>query len=887
MKITFSINYYTYNGETLSIRTTQQRKGKPYTTDHAMTSPDNHRWEAEINTSSPHFSYYYLVKKDDKVIREEWRGTTRYVTTDEACRLNMHDAWKDIPADSYYYASAFTEAFARRPLSTTPISYANKTVLLRVTATRLRSNERLAVLGNQEALHNWDTQRAIQLEEVQPNEWQLVLDAETLTTPMIYKFLVIDNRTGQTVRWEERDNRTLNLPLLTDREAMAINVEPVRLSTEDWKGAGCVIPVFSLRTQQSFGVGDFGDLKQMIDWIAMTGQRVLQILPINDTTMTGSWTDSYPYNSISIYALHPQYICLSALPPLQNAKKAKEFENIRVRLNALSKIDYEAVHKAKQAYLRLLYAQEGATIMQRTDYQEFKKENEEWLLPYAAFSHLRDTFGTPDFHTWPNYRSYNKAAIARLYQKSGKEIDYYIFLQYILHIQLLEASRYARSKGVVIKGDIPIGISRNSVEAWVEPHYFNMNGQAGAPPDAFSTNGQNWGFPTYNWDVMAKDGCQWWVKRFRKMAVYFDAYRIDHVLGFFRIWEIPLHAVHGLLGQFSPALPMSEAEIEGYGLPFHREEYTQPHINDIVITSTFGEQAQYVKQTFLTKQPIGYKLKREFDTQRKVETYFKNREDAVSVKIRDGLYSLISDVLFVVDRKDPHGYHPRIAAQFSHSYQALHFEHKMAFDRLYNDYYYSRHNQFWYNEAMKKLPLLTAATRMLVCAEDLGMVPECVPWAMKDLRILTLEIQSMSKSPYHEFARLNENPYCSVATISTHDMATLRGWWDEDPGRTQRYYNQSLSHQGTAPHPAPGQLCEEIITAHLACPSMLCLLSWQDWLSMDESLRNPDTASERINIPANPRNYWQYRMHISIEQLMTSSSLNKKIHSLIEENGRG
>ena len=453
------------------------------------------------------------------------------------------------------------------------------------------------------------------------------------------------------------------------------------------------------------------------------------------------------------------------------------------------------------------------------------------------------------------------------------------------------AHDHARKNRVILKGDIPIGISRDGVEAWVEPRYFNLNGQAGAPPDAFSVNGQNWGFPTYDWDEMISDGCSWWVRRFTKMAQYFDAYRIDHVLGFFRIWEIPINAVHGLLGQFAPSLGMTAEEIESYGLRFNEDRYTRPFITDWTLDRMFGEKAAMVKEQFLDRlDDERYQMKPEFDTQRKVEAWYKEmKSEECRMKnedLRDALYAMISCVLFVRDRKDSKKFHPRIGVQHDFIYESLYDSDKYLFNRLYNDYFYRRNNQFWYYEAMKKLPRLTEATRMLVCAEDLGMVPDCVPWVMNQLRILSLEIQSMPKDDKVRFGHLSRNPYRSVCTISTHDMSTLRQWWDEDYAQTQDYYNSMLHRGGAAPHPLPGWLAKEIVSRHLTSPSMLCLLSLQDWLSIDEKLRLPDADAERINIPANPRHYWRYRMHMTIEQLMAADNLNDTIKELVAQSGR-
>ena len=606
------------------------------------------------------------------------------------------------------------------------------------------------------------------------------------------------------------------------------------------------------------------------------------------------WFFAYPrltgYNSISIYAFHPMYIDLRQLGKMKDKEAAAAFEEKRLELNALAQIDYEAVNNTKREYIRLMFQQTGKKVLASADFKKFFKENEHWLLPYAAFSHLRDQYGTPDFSQWPEHQTYDAKTIAAMCNPESEcyeAIAYYYYIQYNLHIQLLEAGNYARQKGIIFKGDIPIGISRNSVEAWIEPYYFNMNGQAGAPPDAFSANGQNWGFPTYNWDVMEQDNYLWWQKRFRKMAEYFTAYRIDHILGFFRIWEIPSHSVHGLLGQFVPALPMGEEEIQSFGLNFQKDFMTRPFINDDILNRVFGEKADFVKETFLQNSHDDiWEMRPEYDTQRKVEAWFAGKKDEESVNMREGIYALISNVLFVPDRKNPSTYHPRITVQNDFIFERLSDSEKDAFNRLYNHYYYQRHNQFWYHEAMKKLPMLTQCTSMLVCGEDLGMVPDCVPWVMQQLQILSLEIQRMPKNPQHEFGHLWEYPLRSVCTISTHDMATLRGWWEEDPALTARYYNQVLGQWGEVPTTAPGWACEEIVRQHLQCPSLLCILAFQDWLSMDEDLRYPDANAERINVPANPRHYWRYRMHLTLEDLMKNKAFNQKMIEMIDEAGR-
>ena len=791
------------------------------TEQHKMGTLDGLHWMCELSKNvrtDKCIDYFYSVVRGEQQARTEWLTEPHRLelVAAKGARYTVYDHWLDIPEDSFLYSSAFTECVAAREKKSSKETHFDKTVRLKVRAPQLRNFERLAILGDCQALGSWEAIRALDMTEHQSNEWVISLDADNLPKIFEFKFVGLDDAIDVTPLWETGANRTIELPILQPGDVIVYELPQAYFPIYPWKGAGTVIPIFSLRSEGSFGVGDFGDLKMMVDWCAKTKQRVLQVLPINDTNMTYTWQDSYPYNSISIYALHPQYTDFRQLPALKDEALKAKFEALRQELNALPQIDYERMNNAKLEYLRALFAQEGKNIMKSEAFKKFFEQNEAWLVPYAAFCHYRDLYGTATFSEWPDHHELpekEREAMTKPTTKLYKEVAFWYFVQFNLDQQMRAAHAYARKNRVILKGDIPIGISRDGVEAWVEPKYFNLNGQAGAPPDDFSADGQNWGFPTYNWDEMLADGCSWWVRRFRKMAEYFDAYRIDHVLGFFRIWEIPVPEKSGLMGQFSPALGMSKEEIESYGCPFN-------------------------------------------------------------------------EGLFLVDHKRNDRWHPRIAVQYQEAYAQLNDGEKYCFNRLYNDYFYRRNNQFWYQEAMKKLPKLTQATRMLVCAEDLGMVPECVPWVMNELKILSLEIQSMPKDPTTRFGHLSRNPYRSVDTISTHDMATLRQWWDEDEERTQSYFNEMLYRGGPAPHPLPDWLAKDIVSRHLTSPSMLCLLSFQDWISINGALRLPDENAERINIPANPRHYWRYRMHLSIEQLLAVDELNNEISTLIIQSGR-
>ena len=897
MKLFFYLQYDTIFGQDLRLNimgeTTAKGDRASENTVYAMTTVDGKMWQCEIELEKApkSINYFYSIDKWGKEERQEWQTVTHRLDMNvpNASEYKIYNRWTDIPYDSFLYSSAFTDCVNRRHHEAVPTIKYEKTLRLIVRAPQLRKGERLYVTGESLCLGNWHADRALKMVEHNYNEWMVDMNVDAFDEAETELKFIATTDNGD-VLWETGYNRTLAIPEMANGEVRVEEMDQAFFEICDRKLAGTLIPVFSLRTRGSFGVGDFGDLKMMIDWVAETHQKVLQVLPINDTTSTHTWTDSYPYSCISIFAIHPQFADLRQLPAVADKEKAAAFEALREELNQLPQIDYERVNNAKIEYLRVIFEQEGGEVLKSAGFKAFLKESAHWLVPYAQYCHLRDTYGNVDFNTWKGHEVWHekdRETLLNARSKEYKEVAFYYYVQYVLHVQMRAAHEYAMARGVILKGDIPIGVNRNGCDVWHEPQYFNLNSQAGAPPDSFSINGQNWGFPTYNWSRMLEDGCQWWIRRFQNMSKYFDAYRIDHVLGFFRIWAIPTTCVHALLGQFAPSLAMTREEIESYGLHFQEKLFTTPFIARWVVDRVFGPHADAVVEKYLNHEHDDiFSLKPEYDTERKIEAAFVGKNSTDDIWIRDGLYALVANVLFVRDDNDCNKFHPRITAQLNFMYEALVDSDKEKFNRLYNNYYYRRNNNFWYNEAMKKLPVLVQATRMLVCAEDLGMVPDCVAWVMNELRILSLELQQMPKDPSVRFGELWKNPYRSVCTLSTHDMPTLRQWWDEDMERTQDYYNSQLYRSGAAPHPLPGWLAKEIVVNQLACPSMLCVLLLQDWFAIDEKLRFADANAERINIPANPRHYWRYRMHLNIEDLIANKEYNDNIKELIRQTGR-
>lgn len=901
MKLRLKIHYHTIPGQQLFVTGASDLLGN-WNLSRAvkMNYRDGGFWSASIDIpkNMDQVEYKYVRIDDDGHHIMEW-GDNRIINlngkTDSG--IFADETWRSPSnAEKALYTSAFTRV-VMKPGNTLKTFKKNgqKSLEFQINVPRVEAGQQVCILGDHPKLGNWDKTKPLLLNcgDHFPL-WKGSINTARLKFPLTYKYGIYDIEKKEVIKIEGGPNRQITeLPKGEKSFQFIKSDEGFRHASSSWKGAGVSVPVFSLRSEQGFGVGEFKDLIDFIDWAKATGLKMVQILPINETIATHSWLDSYPYKSISVTALHPIYLNLEEMGALEDKKQQAKFVQKRRQLNKEQDVNYPEVMKQKSTYFKLLFDQEKASFFNTSDYKKFFKRNKEWLVPYAAFAYLRDKMGTADFRQWGTYSNYDKKVIEKFCRPSAKEwedISIHLFIQYHLDKQMSQVADYAREQGIVLKGDIPIGISPNSVEAWTEPHLFHLNAQAGAPPDDFAVKGQNWGFPTYNWQAMAGEDYTWWKNRLQKMADYFDAYRIDHILGFFRIWEIPMDAVEGTLGYFNPALPLTIREIENRGIKFDMERMTKPYIRHHLLHSIFGQFTDEVIKQHLNNTGFGtYEMKTDFDTQLKVNQHFLKdiEEEELTDKdrrIRDGLFELIGNVLFIQTGKDE--FHPRITLQKTTSFNDLDDHTRHQIDQLYIHYFYNRHDDFWYGKGMDKLPAIISASNMLVCGEDLGMVPDCVPPVMDQLGILTLEIQRMSKNPEVRFAHPADAPYLSVCTTSTHDMSTIRGWWEEDRASIQNFFNKELGINGSAPYFAEPWVCERMVAQHMYSTAMWVTLPIQDLLAMDGKLRWHETQLEQINEPSNVRHKWRFRMHQSIKDLQKADDFNHQLKKLIIRAGR-
>jgi 4-alpha-glucanotransferase len=902
MKLQFYLRFYTEFGQSLWISGNIDELGND---DPSMALPmeylDHEFWTASIEISKKKLPpegvcYKYFLRTKEGEVVSEW-GCDRVIS------LFRKDLDEIKAIDTWNHAGEFENSFFTTPFNNVLLKHAlpkskakadkHFTHIFKLKAPLLKKNEVVCLLGGNEALRNWNETDPLLLTR-EDDWWTARINMAGNELPAAYKYGVYNTKEKRFVSYEKGDNRLLP----DDGEKNNVTVLHdgfIHLPNDTWKGAGLAIPVFSLRSKNSFGVGEFADLKLLADWAKEAGLKLIQILPINDTIATHTWTDSYPYAAISAFALNPLYINLAKVAGKKYADTLKPFKKQQKHLNSLPAMDYEEVMSFKMKMLKELYELMCDECFDSGEYKDFFKDNRHWLEPYAAFCFFRDKYHTSHFEEWKTNSVYKKAEIDRLFSPKSpvvKDLYFYCFVQYHLHLQLKDAADYAHKKGIVLKGDIAIGVYRYGCDTWVSPGLYNLHEQAGAPPDDFTAVGQNWEFPTYNWKQMQQDGFAWWKQRFEQMSNYFDAFRIDHILGFFRIWSIPSHAVQGIMGRFVPCLPVHFVEFGENGIWFDDQRFCKPFITDTVLNEIFGNESEYIdriKSEFIRpNQYSGYDMLPEFETQRQVEAYFKNLpESKCNERLKLGLFDLISNVIFF-EQEGSRGqeFHFRISMEKTTSFKYLipHVQHKLR--ELYINYFFRRQDNFWKKEAMQKLPYMKSATNMLICGEDLGMVPHCVPDVMKQLGILSLEIQRMPKDMNKEFFHPNDAPYLSVVTPSTHDMSTVRGWWEENRERTQRFYNYQLGQWGDAPYFCESWINRAVVLQHLYCPAMWSIFQLQDILGMSETLRRENPQEERINNPAVAKHYWQYRMHLTLEDLIKQKEFNKELSEYVENSGR-
>ena len=886
MIIHFYVRYKTEFGQSLQINLIKKEKPDNITLIN-LHYLNNEYWEGVLLLSSTdeeidYVYRYVLIENNGTTQLDHWPERNLQIKNSGDALIQIYDDWQNVSIPTAVFKTrAFSKVFVPDSKKITQLVCNMPTHSFEVVAPLFSDHQTLCLVGSGEKLKNWNQDEPVLF--LRKNQvWTLELNLKKESFPIEFKLGVYDHQLNQVKYLEEGDNRLIPVP--DEKTSLSIFHLFSECKNYGWKGAGVNIQLSALKSANSWGVGDFSDLHLLTDWAFLSGIKLIQLLPINDTTATHSRKDAFPYSAISAFALHPIFLDIKKIAAAGGVVFAPSILKEVEKLNSLPTLDYESVANIKFNSIKQFFEKQKEAIKNDVAYLDFISVNRNWLIPYAAFCYLRDLFKTTDFSLWGEYAVYNENKIALLVSKEKShydEIALHYFTQYQLHLQLKEVVGYAHKKNVLIKGDLPIGVCRYSVDTWVNPGLFNMNQQAGAPPDAFSVTGQNWGFPTYNWEAMKQDGYAWWHMRIKQMSQYFDAIRIDHVLGFFRIWRIPIHAIEGIFGVFYPAHSISSSEFIAAGIEWNEQRFCNPYLQNDYLESIFGDQYQWVRAHVLEENH----LKEIFNTQQKVADYCKVH--AISPMIQKGIFDLLANVILWKDENKSGNYHFRISMQQTNSFKELPAKEQKVLNQLYLKFFYENQNELWYKEAQEKLNVIQQSSDMLICAEDLGMVPDIVEGVLQEREMLSLQVQRMPKKIYERFAHPANAHYLSVVTPSTHDMSTLREWWEEEQALTQLFFNEQLGHKGIAPKSCSPSICLDIVLQHLQSPAMWCVFLLQDLMSIDAIVRRENPSEERINNPANAYHYWNYRMHITLEDLISQSSFSNKIKNIISLTGRG
>ncbi|KAK8890027.1 4-alpha-glucanotransferase dpe2 [Tritrichomonas musculus] len=457
---------------------------------------------------------YKYVRAYDKT-NAEWEPeqdhTLNISNIRNPCLIEVSDTYRWVDKTIEVFKRApFTKCFHRRythvepPLVDLSLTQPGKVrVKFQMNCPNVRPGQTVRVVGSCPELGDWDYRKGVVMADGEFPIWNSIVTIERHSFPISYKYVIVD---GGTVYWESAQNH-YNTGISnkgTDYDF------PTSLQINDWlclpnrelfRGLGVYTPLFSLRTNNSCGIGQFPDIQNLVDVCNKIGASLIQLLPINDTSNDGTWNDSYPYRQTSCFALNPIYIDLLQVIPKLPQELEDEIKQRQVELEKLKELDYPLVWHFKMDILNKIFK----LVKLGKKFDDFVENNADWLKPYALYCYFRFVYHTSDFRKWPKHSTISEEEVEELSKEHYEDLKFTYWCQYICDVQFKKARDYALENGVVLKGDLPIGVFLNSAECWAFPNNFRIDYCAGAPPDAFSSDGQNWGFPTYDWDFMEQD----------------------------------------------------------------------------------------------------------------------------------------------------------------------------------------------------------------------------------------------------------------------------------------------------------------------------------------------------------------------------------------------
>ncbi|MDR0655254.1 MAG: 4-alpha-glucanotransferase [Treponema sp.] len=652
---------------------------------------------------------------------------------------------------------------------------------------------------------------------------------------------------------------------------------------------GVVIPVGALRSKESLGIGEFPDLVEFAGLCKKMGAGLIQLLPVNDT---GS--ESSPYFAISAFALHPVYIRIGDIeeaPALKDLKK--RLVEMGEKFGKETRFPFEPIFRAKMKILRDIFTAAKNDIFKKAaqggTLAEWIEKNS-WVREYAVYRRLKDANEEKSYQEWRSHKNVNREIIEGLWkdEKLKEEHLFWVWIQEALDAQFSRAAAAIADMGIVLEGDLPILINEDSCDVWAHPEYFHLNLSAGAPPDMYGPEGQNWGFPTYNWEALEKNNYDWWRNRLKVAERYFRAYRIDHVLGFFRIWTSSRFDTSSALGRFVPYVPITKKELEELGFDKSRIRWVSyPHIPtgevwDAVRNNWGGDHSEED-----VAAETGKVFSAVLDRIGEEELWLfkdsiRGEKDIASLGLHPAAQGFLVQAwhnrLFLEYEKGH--FFPTWFYRFSRAYASLSEEERNKLEVLFENHK-SNSEKVWEREGKKLLMVLKDSSSMLPCAEDLGEIPDCVPVTLGKLKILGLRVVRWHRKwnlPGEPYIPFEDYPELSVCTPAVHDSSTVREWWEREAD--QEIFSGFLGFPSLPRVYNPGT-AKLVLSKIAAAASRFRVFQIQDLLHLSARWYAEDAASERINVPGTYNQFnWTYRLPASIEEIGNDSDFINAVQEL-------
>ena len=653
----------------------------------------------------------------------------------------------------------------------------------------------------------------------------------------------------------------------------------MRLSIEARK-SGIVIPLGALRTSQSCGVGEYPDLVVLGDVCSLCGLSFIQLLPVNDTGFQSS-----PYSALSAFALHPLYLRLGDLPEAQVFRA--EMEALSARFEGERRFPYPDILSAKLALLRRVFDASAPAIRKDPGLEAWIGANP-WVRDYAVFLGLKEEHGGKSWKDWPAHRDPEAPEVQALWEDPSRRDGhlFHAWVQMRCGEQFLSASRALADRGIALKGDLPILMNDDSADVWAHRAWFRTDRIAGAPPDMFSELGQNWGFPVYDWEALAREGYSFWTGRLRQAAKYYGAYRIDHVLGFFRIWALPEREESGYMGAFDPSRPILRAELAAAAFSDDRIRWlSEPHIRETALAEAAGRDAAAgdvpdsggaaglaarAAETFLDRigsEPL-------FLFKRTVRGEKDIRAARLPASVEGFLLSAWRDRVLIP--LGPDAFAPAWRHYAASAWTTLSEAERSKLSGMIRTKA-AESELDWEEHGRRLLSILKSAVDMLPCAEDLGAVPPCVPKVLAELGILGLRIPRWTRlwdEPGQPYIEPEAYPRLTVCAPSVHDTSTLRDWWEHEAEPSDR----RAAYGDSPPESWSPEVGLRVLARFAGGASTLLVVQLQDLLDLGPAYASGDSRSDRINVPGTiAATNWIWRMPVTLEDLAADREWTGKV----------